>query len=102
MNPIIPERPRQEQPAPPAPTFVVMPEVVQEQTAAAERIEIAAKIWALLKFQDLTRAQAAIDWSKDVSARLMALVRTHQEAAEWIFLALSLGFFLLWAGSRLW
>ena len=102
MNPIIPERATEQQPPAPAPTFVVVPEVVQERTQEAERIEIAAKVWAFLKFEDLTRAQAAIDWSKDVGARLMAFVRLHHKQVEWVLWAVSLGFIFLWAGSRLW
>jgi hypothetical protein len=97
MNPIIPNQPADEQPAPPAPTFVVVPEVVQERVAEADRIQIAAKVWAFLKFDDLTRAQAAIDWSKDAGARLMAFVRSHQDLGRWLGLAALLGLLYLWA-----
>ncbi|MGH2372447.1 MAG: hypothetical protein ACREOC_18165 [Gemmatimonadales bacterium] len=100
MNPIIPERPAEQQPAPPSPGFVIQPEVVQERTAEAQReaehIEIAAKVWALITFQDLTRAQAAIDWSRDVGARVMAFVRTHQTMVEWFFIVALLGWLYLW------
>jgi hypothetical protein len=96
LNPIIPERPADEQPAPPSPGFVVAPEVVAERTAESERIQIAAKVWALITFQDLTHRQAAIDWSRDASARLTALVRSHQRAVERLFIAGLLGWLYLW------
>jgi hypothetical protein len=97
LNPIIPNRPTEEQSAPPVPTLVVAPEVVQERVTDADRIQIAAKVWALLEFDDLARAQAAIDWSRDAGARLFAFVRSHQGVGRWVALATLLALLYLWA-----
>ena len=100
MNPIVPERPSEQLPTPATPGFVIIPEAAQERTAEeqreAERVQVAAKIWALLTFERLTRVQAAIDWSRDAGARLMAVVRSHQAEAEWLLLAALLGWLYLW------
>lgn len=100
MTPIVPERPSEQQPAPATPGFVILPETGQERTAEeqreAERVQVAAKVWALLAFERLTRIQAAIDWSRDAGARLMAVVRSYQAEAEWLLIAALLGWLYLW------
>lgn len=101
MSSVIPERPEEERPAPPSasPGWVVQPQHAQEltidqQAALAERQRV-ARVWARVTIERLSRAQAAIDWSKDSAVQLMALVRTHQEL---VIRVLLWAIFLVWFG----
>jgi hypothetical protein len=100
MNPIVPERPQAEQPRPAVPpTWVVLPPVVEErsveQQAALEETRREARVWARVAIERLSRAQAAIDWSKDAGAQIMAEVRANQEWVNWLLLAV---FLRVWVG----
>lgn len=101
MSSVIPERPEEERRAPPSssPGWVVLPQQAQEltveQQAALAETQRVARVWARVTIERLSRAQAAIDWSKDSAVQLMAFVRTHQE----LVIRLLLGAILLaWFG----
>jgi hypothetical protein len=100
-NPLIPERPAAEQPAPaPPPTWVVVPQAPEQRTAE-EQAKLAetqrvARVWARVTIERLSRAQGAIDWSKDTGAQLMAAVRANQELINWLLLAAILRVWVGW------
>jgi hypothetical protein len=101
LNPSIPERREAEQPDPsPTPGWVVLGQAAEEQTAeqraAQADVERVARVWARVTIERLSRAQAAIDWSKDAGTQLMAAVRSNQELLNWLLLAAILRVWIGW------
>jgi hypothetical protein len=105
MSSVIPERPEEERPAPStsSPGWVVVPqhaqELTAEQQAALAESQRVARVWARVIIERLSRAQAAIDWSRDSAVQLIAFVRTHQELVIRLLLgAILLAWFGWWGG----